>query len=631
MAGDGARARILEAAGEVFAEKGYQEATVREICEKAGVNVAAVNYYFGGKEPLYIQALELAHDCHDEHESLPEWPADTPTATKLRHFIRLVFNHMLLPKDEPWQVRLMTREIISPTPAGKRLLRDHFREGFQRLQTILDEILPPDMPDYKRHQIGLSIMGQCSIYRGLGKILPLVIDPTELEQHYRVDELSEHVAQLFVGRVGAGAALGGGSPRKSRPPEEPGDHRHARRKGPLMSNANERVAPKPHLSSVGSENGHEELSQRVRSLRLPREVSAGGSGGRWLLWMVCLLLAGSTTVLGYRQFVQPAKPAASEKTVAKSKAVSAEASRPTPPTAASSGALALEAKGYIIPAHQILVSPKVGGMVVKLRIIESQRVAKDEVLAELEDTEFRADRDRAKAMLESAHQNLSELERGYRPEEIDEARAELAEAEAQRVQFEADFKRSAELVAKKVQSREQYDAALSAFQAKDRHVQRLKLALKLMEEGPRVERIDAARAGSPGGGRVGQSRMAVGQLHHPRTDFRHDLEEERRGRKPGEPGSHAGILQSVRDGRSFRPGSGSDDSGARHQQDFAGAAVRNSGRSVSRPHVSRKGISVDADRRSLEGGDPRPREGGRARRRGRSLSEARDGRRWCRF
>ena len=62
MAEESTRARLLETAGEVFAEKGYEAATVREICEKAGVNLAAVNYYFGGKELLYVQTLE-AHPC----------------------------------------------------------------------------------------------------------------------------------------------------------------------------------------------------------------------------------------------------------------------------------------------------------------------------------------------------------------------------------------------------------------------------------------------------------------------------------------------------------------------------------------------------------------------------------------
>jgi multidrug resistance efflux pump len=86
------------------------------------------------------------------------------------------------------------------------------------------------------------------------------------------------------------------------------------------------------------------------------------------------------------------------------------------------------------------------------------------------------------------------LEKGSRPEEIEQARADLAEANAQQKQLQADYKRAAEMLAKKVLSREQYDATESKFLAMERRLQRLKMALKLMEEGPRIERINVARA-----------------------------------------------------------------------------------------------------------------------------------------
>ena len=206
-------------------------------------------------------------------------------------------------------------------------------------------------------------------------------------------------------------------------------------------------------------------------------------------------------------------------------------------------------------------------MVVKLRIIESQHVKKGDVLAELEDTEYRADRDRAKANLESAKQNLAELERGLRPEEIAQAKAELAEAQAQLVQLEADYKRAAELLSKRVLSKEQYDSALSKYQAMERHVQRLQLAVKLAEEGPRVERINVARA------QVGQAEAELAKaqwrldnciIRAPvsGTILKKNVEEG----SLVNPIANAGLLQPLRNGRPVRPGGRVEDPGARHQQ-----------------------------------------------------------------
>src|ERR1700729_274314 len=57
---DGTHARLLEVAGEIFAEEGFQAAKVRNICARAGVNIAAVNYHFGDKLGLYREALRFA-------------------------------------------------------------------------------------------------------------------------------------------------------------------------------------------------------------------------------------------------------------------------------------------------------------------------------------------------------------------------------------------------------------------------------------------------------------------------------------------------------------------------------------------------------------------------------------------
>ena len=338
-----------------------------------------------------------------------------------------------------------------------------------------------------------------------------------------------------------------------------------------MSMPEERSTLKPHLATVRPDVVGQQFSQRVRSLRLPQQPS-GGSTGRWLLWTLCLLLAASTAVLGYLQYTQPQTPPPVKET-STTAGVPNGSSSVAPAAMASSDDFALESKGYIIPAHQILVSPKVNGMVVKLRITESQRVRKNDVLAELEDTEFRTDRDRAKA--------------------------NLAQAKARLERCQLDYSRAKDLFPKHAISHADFDMALGQRD----------------EAAATVKLVEAELAKA-------QWRLDNCVI---RADLRHDPQEERRGRQPRQSDRHARLLQPVRNGRPFRPGSGSDDPGARREQDFQGSEVQGPGRGLSRPRLRRIRVAADAHRRSGQRSDPGPRQGGGARRGRRSLSETGDG------
>ena len=92
---DDTRQRLIDAAGTIFAEKGYEAASVRDICTAAGANLAAVNYHFGGKRELYVTAVRHAQCCRQEDVPFPEYPADMPAANRLREFIGTMFERML--------------------------------------------------------------------------------------------------------------------------------------------------------------------------------------------------------------------------------------------------------------------------------------------------------------------------------------------------------------------------------------------------------------------------------------------------------------------------------------------------------------------------------------------------------
>src|SRR5208282_4220002 len=84
---DETRRQILEVAGGVFAETGFRDATVREICRRAGANIAAVNYHFGDKETLYAEVLRFAYQKSvEKYPPQKDVSADADAETKLRAF-----------------------------------------------------------------------------------------------------------------------------------------------------------------------------------------------------------------------------------------------------------------------------------------------------------------------------------------------------------------------------------------------------------------------------------------------------------------------------------------------------------------------------------------------------------------
>ncbi len=197
---DTTKVRLLEAAGQEFAEKGFECSRIRTICERAQANVAAVNYHFGDMEQLYVQAVLEAHRCGFESE-LGDEPEAAEAPEQLRSFIRHFLSRVLaLHAPDDWRHRLMMREMLHPTPASDILIREAIRPRFERLTRILRQLCP-EAEERKLQALAFSVIGQCLHYKMARSITERLIGAEAMEA-LDLDFLTEHITTFCLAALG---------------------------------------------------------------------------------------------------------------------------------------------------------------------------------------------------------------------------------------------------------------------------------------------------------------------------------------------------------------------------------------------------------------------------------------------
>lgn len=204
---DDPKERILIAAGSEFAERGFESTTVRDICLAAGVNLAAVNYYFGDKRSLYMQTVREAHRRLVAQVPLPQWPDGTPARDKLRDFVGNVLERMLGFGRPKWQTRLMLREVLQPTDACRELAEDYLRPQFHLLVSILDELAEGALAGPEMRRIAMSIVGQMFIYRAAGDVVAMLVPDDERAALHTPQPLADHITRYALAALGIVAPL----------------------------------------------------------------------------------------------------------------------------------------------------------------------------------------------------------------------------------------------------------------------------------------------------------------------------------------------------------------------------------------------------------------------------------------
>jgi len=151
---------LLQAASEVFAEKGYRNATIAEICERARANIAAVNYHFGDKETLYKEAWRYSFSksikAHPPDGGVSD---DAPPQERLRG--RVVALLRRIADEDNKEFLFVQKELANPTGLLEEVMQEEIRPLHEKMKSLIYELLGPHTSDMEVRFCVISIISQC--------------------------------------------------------------------------------------------------------------------------------------------------------------------------------------------------------------------------------------------------------------------------------------------------------------------------------------------------------------------------------------------------------------------------------------------------------------------------------------
>lgn len=197
------RQRLLAAASEVFAQKGFWETTHAEVCGKAKVNTAAVNYHFGSKENLYVEAWKYSFE-----RSIAAHPPDggvapeAPVEKRLRGRI-LAFMHRIADPDNH-EIEIMHKEMANPTGLLAEAIQQAIEPMQRRSRSIVQELLGDGASEQQVSFCEMSVMGQCfgpMLHLRRAKMGPGGLRPPGPPFRFCVEDLADHVTQFSLAGI----------------------------------------------------------------------------------------------------------------------------------------------------------------------------------------------------------------------------------------------------------------------------------------------------------------------------------------------------------------------------------------------------------------------------------------------
>ncbi|MGZ4995691.1 MAG: TetR/AcrR family transcriptional regulator [Methylobacter sp.] len=196
------RNRLLTAASRIFAEKGFQEATIAEICEQAKANIASVNYHFRDKENLYLESWRFAFNRElDLYPPDAGLISDAPAEQRLAGRIKSLVNRM--GDDSSYSFAIIHKEMAQPTRLLANILEKEINPQRMQMFALLKECLGQAASEQQIQYCHASIMGQCFQLLRLKHIQNARSFRSHSSDLSDIKAFAEHVAQFSLAGIEA--------------------------------------------------------------------------------------------------------------------------------------------------------------------------------------------------------------------------------------------------------------------------------------------------------------------------------------------------------------------------------------------------------------------------------------------
>jgi AcrR family transcriptional regulator len=193
------RHAILKAAVDLFAENGFEGASVRDIAAKARVNQAAINYHFKGKDGLYLEVLQAAFAKLTDHAGFdPQKLKSLSREEALRSFVSQQLRPLLFRDEMSRYIRIFAWESAHPTKVFRKFMATNSVSYLADVVDLVSRFLPPGTQRQTALCGAIWLMGQCSIFVRNRELFVQEPFGISIDEPF-VNELSELITELAMG------------------------------------------------------------------------------------------------------------------------------------------------------------------------------------------------------------------------------------------------------------------------------------------------------------------------------------------------------------------------------------------------------------------------------------------------